>query len=119
MGALTEVIEAILPAEGPLFRLEVFTNGRGIVINALTTLEGVTTYESSLQVMTQKGPAQINFRIEDATDPQTALDMWHIYAKASVSKAAEQMKQNESRIVLPEHMTGPARAPFTRKPSTP
>lgn len=116
MGALTDVINSITPAEGPLMKLEVFTNGRGIVINALTNLEGITVYESSMQVMTQQGPAQINFRLEDAVSPLDALGKWHIWAKDALTKAAEQIKANESRIIRPTEaaMNGaPARAPFT------
>ncbi len=118
MGALTDVIESIQPAAEPLYRLEVFTNGLGVVINCLTTLEGATSYESSLQVMTQRGPAHITFKIEDAVSPLDALQKWHIWAKDAVQKAAVQMKEQESRIVVPSAMPDlPTRAPFTRKPA--
>ncbi len=118
MGQLQDVIDSVQAATGPLYRLEVFTNKLGVVINAMTLQDGTTTFESMVQVMTQRGPAQINFVITTANSPDEALTLWHVYAKEAIEKAAAEMKENESRIVVPGVMPDlPGRAPFTRKPA--
>lgn len=70
-------------------------------------------FKSSVNVMTNRGPAQIQFDMVDCTTIQEALKVWHANAKKAVEEMKENMKKAERRIILPDV----PKAPFPLKPN--
>lgn len=116
MGDLTQVIDNV-PQCGELERSETFVDAQGIVITALTDATGSTRYLGQLQVATQGGPATLGFKIPDAATPQHAAQLWQECARGAIRELAQQMKDNQRRIVLPTDSARPTAPviPFARK----
>lgn len=70
-------------------------------------------FKSTVNVMTNRGPATIAFDIQDASTIQEACRLWHAAAKTAVAKAQKHMRDQQRRIVLP----GAPTAPFPLKPN--
>lgn len=100
MGDFTTLLDSIPPFTAPAKR-ESFADTQGLEIVRITPLDGSPVlYLSSVEVNTTQGKMRIQFPIP-ADTIEAACAAWQECARAALKEAAEKMRANQRRIVLP------------------
>lgn len=101
MGGYTKTLESVPEFTGPA-RTERFASSNGMEIVAIAPLDGSpVVYQSSINLQTTQGTINLVFTITEVDSIEAACAKWQLSAREAIQVAAQRMKEQQRRIVLP------------------